>query len=732
MSSSPSSPFPQAYPNALSVLRELGEWMAFGFYEAENESWPMSYARSFRRLYEYMEITVPADRLLLPHEPLPQARTMESHQAWSAKALICDFDHHCGLRVNSDIAVERKQSFPQHAAFIDALVADLQRKLPHFGGYTHSNPDIRRVVSEGFDAITAELAGEIAACRACEDESAQEELKFLLALDDYAQGVQSFHARVVAALRAARHPVAAPLAHAFVKPARTFLEGMLAVNFIWMLDGCDSLGRLDQALGPLFDVEPDPELARRLLDELWQQFERLNAWNLQIGGAMPDGHDGTNRLTLECIAACQRNRARRPNVAFRITSRTPDAALRAALVALAEGSGRPALYNDDLYVQTLLKLGLVTDPVDAREVGFGGCTETMIGGPSNVGSLEGTLNLAKALELALHDGFDPVMQVQAGPHTGRFADFHDFPAFQRAVERQIQYLTDAFVAGSKQALRQRFTQGDPKLRRSLFTRDCVRRHRSFEAGGARYNWSVVSYQGIANLIDGCAAVRDCVFTAGTVGREELLDALAADFAGVEHIQRRLLAVPKFGNDIAAVDVLGRDLLQFAWSQLLAHEPPRGGRYVPSCILFTTYLGAGRQVGATPDGRNAFAVLTDSVGPVQGRDTHGPTAMLHSVAQLPLHLAIGTPVLNMRFQKSLFTQEQGLTALTALVRAFFAQGGMQVQISVLDRTELLAAQRQPTQYADLIVRIGGYSEYFSRLDPKLQDSVIARTEHGGAE
>jgi formate C-acetyltransferase len=501
-----------------------------------------------------------------------------------------------------------------------------------------------------------------------------------------------------------------------------------------MLDFCDSIGRFDQALGPLFEADLaagrlDPDLARTLLDEVWLNFERHNGWNLQLGGWTPAGEDGTNALTLECLEACRRNHQRRPNVAFRITSRTPDEALVQALSVLGEGGGRPALYHDDLYVETLHGMDLGLSLEDAREIGFGGCTETMIAGLSNVGSLEGELNLAKALELALHDGFDPVAERQVGPHTGAFEQMAGFDALVAAVKAQIDHLTDTFAASHNEALQRRFTEGDPKLYRTFFTRDCVRRRKSFEAGGARYNWAVVSYQGIANLIDGLAAIRLRVFQEGSVSRGELLEALAADFVGGEAVQRRLATAPRFGNDLDEVDALGAELVRHAWERLYGHRTPRGGRYLPSCILFATYGAAGRQVGATPDGRKAFEPLTDSVGPVQGRDTHGPTAMLRSVAKLPLSLGAGTPVLNIRLQKSLFGTRSGLAAAAALVRGYFAQGGMQIQVSVLDREALLAAQREPEKWGDLIVRIGGYSEYFTRLDRGLQQSVLERTEHG---
>jgi formate C-acetyltransferase len=729
----------------IDILKELGEWAAVGYYEALEQDlpWPINYGRAYRYLYENMDVIIPDGSYLIPAEPFQNSKTMGLNNP--ASGLILDFHHHSGLKVNPVIADEKKKSFPLHAKFIDELCADLQKRLVHFGGWTHSNPDIRRVVGEGFLSMEKELDKELATVKALGEKAIPSELNLLLAIKEYTIGVKAYYFKInsflmkaVEAADGERKKKLAVISHAFhncfMTKSETFIEGFLAVNFAWMLDNCDGIGRFDQALGALFEKDLrtgklDLLFARELLDELWRNFERMNAWNLQIGGYTPDGKDGCNELTRECILTCGRNKIRRPNVAFRITERTPDSLLIEALKALSKGSGRPALYNDDLYVKTLRAMDLGLSDEDSREIGFGGCTETMIPGLSNVGSLEGTINLAKAMELSINDGFDPVGNCQSGPHTGKFEDFKTFEEFIAALKRQIQYQTDSFVSWSQAELRKRFTAGDPKIYRTFFTRDCVKNRKSFEAGGARYNWALVSYQGIANMIDGVAAIRETVFDDKSITANELVQALGSDFKSHEKIRQKLMAAPKFGNDNDYVDGTGKDLMTHAWKELYSYETPRGGRYLPSCILFTTYLGAGRGVGATPDGRRAFEALVDSVGAVPGCDENGPTALLKSVTKLPLWLAAGTPVLNLRFQKSLFNNEESIAKLAKLVRTFFKQGGMQVQISVLDSKEMRNAQKNPEKYEDLIVRIGGYSEYFNGLEKELQETVIKRTEHG---
>lgn len=730
----------------LAKLAELEEWLALGFYEAELSGlpWPVNYAKALRKLYENMSIPVPEDKTVFPWAPAPSSRSLAGDTLWHANSMILNFNHHCGLYVEQGMVEWKKSRRPDLASFIDEFAADLRLKTRHFGGYTHSNPDIRRVVDEGFLAMEAELDQELAAVMAQGAAAAAGELSFLQALKEYCAGVKTLHARTLGAIRAAAAKaggvrqarlecVANAFAHCFLWKSESFLEGLLAVNMTWMLDACDSIGLFDQTLAPLFEKDVaagrlDVHFARELLDEEWRSFEEYNGWNLQIGGRRSDGADGCTSFTRECLRACGRNRFRRPNVAFRITGDTPDSYLIDALQALALGSGRPPLYNDDLYLKTLLAMDLGLNERDVRDMGFGGCTETMIAGMSNVGSLEGTINMAKALELALNDGVNPVSKKQEGPHSGRFEDCGSFAEFLAAFKSQVHTMTEDYAARANAQLTKRFTAGDPKLYRSFFTRDCVKKHRSFEAGGARYNWAVTSYQGLTNAIDSLAAIKRLVFDERRVTAAELLAALSSDFAGQENLRLALLAAPKFGNDLPDVDVIGRDIAEHAWQELYSHATPRGGRHVASCILFTTYLGAGQHVGATPDGRRAFTALNDSIGAVAGRDRRGPTALLKSVTALPLAMAVGTPVLNVRFRKELFKSEDGLDKLVRLIRAYFQQGGLQIQISVLDSKALREAQTDPEKHRDLIVRIGGYSEYFNNLCRDMQDTVIARTEH----
>jgi pyruvate-formate lyase len=132
-------------------------------------------------------------------------------------------------------------------------------------------------------------------------------------------------------------------------------------------------------------------------------------------------------------------------------------------------------------------------------------------------------------------------------------------------------------------------------------------------------------------------------------------------------------------------------------------------------------------GATPDGRHAHEICADgTVSPMQGRDTHGPTAVMRSALRIDQDPYQAT-LMNMKFHPSALRSNEDLRKISALIRTYLEHGGKHVQFNVVSREILLEAQQNPGQYRDLVVRVAGYSAYFTQLSSAIQDEVIARTE-----
>ncbi len=733
----------------INILNEIEEWGACGLYEGMSLPFPRMYGLAYRRIYENMPVRILPGRFLAPCEPFYMCKASYGdnaqgggiHHAFSSCVNIF---HSGGLEYRHDIAKAKKEKYPQYAAQIDEMSAELPKYLRGRSGYIHSNPDIYTIIEKGFCFLTDEIEKGLEAAVA---ENDTEGYNLLLSLADYACGIKTYHAKISDAIKTAEENeaegdrkkqlgiISKEFDSCFLYPAKSFISGLLAVNFMWMLDGCDSIGRIDYALGKLYesDLESgklDFEFANVLICDLLNYFEIFNGWNMQIGGYTPEGGECYNALTRAIIACDKLCHQRRPNVCLRVTENMPDDIYELSLDSVASGTGKPAFYNDDLYIGKLLEVFPHIKKDDACMLGFGGCTETMLSGISCVDSLIGDINLAWLMNLAVFDGIDILTGKQEGLKTGSFVDFSSMDEFVSAFFLQIKYHIDKRCEGWCAGMKANALGRDPQIMRTMFTRGCIEKRRSFEAGGALYNWSCVSFSGTTTVIDSVNAIGECVFEKKLITPKQLAEALRSDFRGYEDVKRILETAVKFGNDLEDENNIGIETVKFTWEYLGEHSTVRGegGKFIPSVILFNTYGGEGRRVSATSDGRRSGQALNDSVGAYRSNDVNGPTALINSVLRQPLSSALGTPVFNIRINKPIISSPEGKGAVKTLLKSFFARGGMQMQITVADTEQLRAAQKNPELYKNLIVRIGGFSEYFVYLSPDLQETVIARSEH----
>ena len=253
--------------------------------------------------------------------------------------------------------------------------------------------------------------------------------------------------------------------------------------------------------------------------------------------------------------------------------------------------------------------------------------------------------------------------------------------------------------------------------------DCIEKGLDYHNGGARYGWSIVSFAGLINVIDGLLVIRDLIFEEKTWKVPDFLKKLKEnDIAFLKELRNHPLS---FGKDQPEVNAFAAMVSKEIYSMLEDNKPYLGEGFLPASILFQHQVAAGLRVGATPDGREAYAPLADSLGAIFGKDTKGPTALLNSVTALDLERALGVPVLNFNINPD-FKNE----ILKALILGYMRQGGIQMQITCISRELLEEAYRDPDSHKNLVVRVGGYSEYFCRLTDELKRMVIDRTIQSG--
>lgn len=185
--------------------------------------------------------------------------------------------------------------------------------------------------------------------------------------------------------------------------------------------------------------------------------------------------------------------------------------------------------------------------------------------------------------------------------------------------------------------------------------------------------------------------------------------------------------PKYGNDDDYADDVMVTVFEAYFNAIDGRRNTRGGMNRINLLPTTCHVYFGSVTGATSDGRKAGRPLSEGISPVQGADRCGPTAVINSVAKMD-HVRTGGTLLNQKFTPELLKDDDGLDRLVHLVRTYFKLDGHHIQFNVVDAATLRAAQKNPQEYRDLIVRVAGYSDYFCDLSEALQEEIIARTEH----
>jgi len=713
-------------------LHGISEHYAAGFFEEANASMYRRYAMALVRSAENNPIMPWKQSLLFPtteiqltelgKEDHTEYALWEWYNADARKmpAFVYFYSDPFWFRfwlyeqkLKSLDSTEDRQAFETLKRYYD-------EQIPRYGGFTHGTVHYGRVLREGLNDYRRRIQSQLEKIPTPES---QELYKSLLMVIDAAKII---HRRLLERLESTpaegemlnrRIRLIEALNRVPFEPARSFYEAMVGLNFLFYFEGPDSPGRMDQYLWDFYQHDRSAGLITDaevldLLNEFFRNMDNVCGWNVAIGGTKgPNGECAVNELTYLIMEASKGRR--RPNLALRIPDHADDRLWDSAFDVIATGNGLPALYNDSEYVNALRTYGLGLNENDLYDISYGGCTETMIQGCSNVGSLASTFHMLKVLE-------DTIDRSLAKSST--FEEFlaKYFEALETEAEANCNWISKS------NEIRAKFY---PQLIRTLLVDDCIDNGREFRAGGARYNWDIVGLEGFSNVVDSLIVLKHLVFEEGFITGEKFQQVLGANFKGHEELLARINRLPKYGQGNAEVDAFAAKIATFTFDQFKKRCGWGGRKYLASCLMFVTYAERGKCVGATPDGRLAGAPLGDSFGAYQGRDTRGPTALINSVTGFPHKDAPGTLVVNVRLTKDMVTEPATRKKIRSLVETYFSRGGMQIQINVVDQKILEDAIKHPDKHGNLIIRIGGYSEYFNNLSEKLKLSVLERTIHG---
>ena len=547
------------------------------------------------------------------------------------------------------------------------------------------------------------------------------------------------------------------------EPPQDFYQALQLVYFVQLILQIESnghsvsLGRMDQYLYPFYRNDLlagkiTEEFATELLENTWIKLLSINKirpWshtrfsaggplyqNVTIGGQTPGGEDAVNELSYLILESVGNMRLTQPNLSVRFHRGISEDFMMSCVRVIEKGFGMPSFNNDEVVIPGLLDLGVEKE--DACDYSAIGCIEIAVPGKWGYRCTGMSfLNLMRVFLASLYDGYDNESGQTFLKGTGHFRDFSTFGELFEAWKRQIRFYTRKTVEIDT-AVDTALEEHVPDILCSAFVEGCIQRGKTIKEGGSKYDFVSGLQVGIANLGNSLAAIKKLVYEEGRISREELLEALENNFGGQagEKIRQQLLHfAPKYGNDDDYVDLLLKDAYMEFIDELKNYHTTRYGRGPIGCRYYagTSSISAnvpsGAVVPATPDGRKAYTPVAEGSSPSSGTDLLGPTAVFNSVAKLPAREIMGGVLLNQKLSPATIARDQDKRKLISMLRTFFAElKGWHVQYNIVSRETLLAAKAEPEKYRDLVVRIAGYSAFFTTLSPDTQDDIIARTEH----
>ena len=537
-------------------------------------------------------------------------------------------------------------------------------------------------------------------------------------------------------------------------PAETFREALQSFWFTFLMvcpSPTSTAGRFDQYMYPYYKADidagriTDAEVLE-LLEILRVKVMKLNRvsgkanrtknagmakwYNWTIGGVRADGSDATNELTYLLLEAAKDTHLPHHTLTLRVHEGTPDALMVKALECVRSGLGMPAFIGDRSYINFFTSRSETNRvPLEqARDYCATGCVDGNVQGETRT-QVAVFFIIPHAMDIALHDGFCRYTGEQVGMHVGDVTKMTSFEEVRDAVYAEIRYLMgmaneriNVEMIAEKElfpdVFRSALMRGGVKAGKDMFSRRF-----DFENG------AVLGAVGAVNAGNGLYAIKKLVFDEKKYTMSDLMAALDADWVGYEDMRRDFRAVPKYGNAVREVDEAVADVYRLHAETCLSLPCVYGDTLKPNAISVSAHQPGGALTGATPDGRKGGEILADaSLSPDHGQDTHGPLAVFRSAMTVDQDAYQGT-LMNMKFHPSVMKTEADLLKLGSMIKTYLTHGGKHVQFNVVDRAEMEDAKVRPEEHPDLVVRVAGYSAYFTRLPASIQDEVIERTSQG---
>ncbi len=518
------------------------------------------------------------------------------------------------------------------------------------------------------------------------------------------------------------------------KPS-TLREGIQLMWIYTLAAEVVNYGRMDIYLGDLYVSDLERGIltetkALELLQSLWRLIvsrktsaEESNEFNgrVVIGGT---GRPNETNADKFCILAMEASRTviePEPQLTLRFYSGMNPVLMKKALDVIGEGRVYPMLYNDDINTPAVQRAFNSTF-CEAEQYVPLGCGEYVLDHIS-IGSPNCSLNMLKALEVALHNGREALSHEVFSLQTGEVESFDTFEKLYAAYAKQVEYHVE--MLARRHAIEY---EVESEMASCLFVSmlydDCLSRGKSVVGGGARYKGGIIESFGMVNAADSLTAIKEIVYDRKLMSLTELVKILDANFEGYKDVQQLCLSAPKFGNDLAAADNMLKKVSDHVCKANMDQAARLGLDYfLVVNINNQMNVTLGKVTAASAEGRLYEAPLANGNTPTAGMDRNGITAFLNSLAKIGAEGHAGYSQ-NMKFSKQMFNKER--EKFEVLLDTYFKKGGAQAMITAVNRGDLENAMKEQEKYGNLIIRVGGFSARFTELTRDVQIDVLNRT------
>jgi formate C-acetyltransferase len=496
-------------------------------------------------------------------------------------------------------------------------------------------------------------------------------------------------------------------------PAKSFREALESIHFFtFNLCGLYSMGRVDEYLYPYYknDIEKGI-ITKEYAQELIDCFNLLYIPNIMqwtaagymLGGTDKNGKLIENELTEMFLKAIEHTCIPDPNVGLVLNENTSDKILQLASSLIGNGYTNPAVWNDRAVVEGLVARGFKRE----HAVNFTNstCVELTPVGCSGISVTSPYVNILKIFLDAFYNTDDGA----------------DYNALVLSFKNELTRVLEAAVYNENLRLLENRRNGNTNpIRISALINDCVKRGRSVDQGGALYYGLEADFLGLSNVIESFNVIRQLVYDKKEISLSELKKAVKNNFSD-EGILEKIQGVSHFGNDEDSVNTTAQEIAELVRSVCSKFKCINNVPLAAGAFSYNNHIPYGKETCASPDGRKDGEPLNNGSNPALGYDISGPTAMLNSLNALIPNKFTGGFTVNMNLPKTV------KDSIFYLLKSFICLDIPQLQFNVLDKKDLLDAKEHPEKYKNLIVRVGGYSDYFINLTPELQQEVISRYE-----